>query len=180
MAVLRRSLMPLVLLAAACATGDGMASKFQDASRDYNRYLRWGDQDRAAAFLPQESQGAFVEQRQALDERLELVEVEVTRMTLDKQRGMATARVDVSWHTDRELVVRKTTLEQTWQWFEGNWILVDERRVAGVPLAGFAEPGAPHPYLPGLDAFRESRHIEADEDAKRPRRARRRDGRERG
>ncbi len=168
---LRRRLLPF-LLVTACATGDGMASKLQDASRDYNRYLRWGDQDRAAAFLPSGSQQAFIEQREALADRLSLVEYEVTRMTLDKQHGTAVSRVELSWHTDRDLVVRKTTLEQTWQWFEGRWILVDERRVGGTPLAGFVEPGAPHPYLPGIETFRRTHGIKTgEEDAKKHRRA---------
>ncbi len=157
-----RPLVASLLLAAlaGCATGDGMHSKLQDATMGYNRYVRWGDLDRAAEYLPSEARSEFMTRHEALANDLVIVEYEITRLTLDKGRGTATSRATISWHTDRRLVVEQTQVEQVWQWHRGNWVLVDERRVAGTPLAAFAEPeGGPHPYLPGLEPYRKAHEI---------------------
>ena len=46
--------------ASACMTGDGMQTKLRDASTEYNKSLRWRDLDRAAEWLPADSQQAFL------------------------------------------------------------------------------------------------------------------------
>ncbi len=157
-----RPLAASLLLAAlaGCATGDGMHNKLQDASSGYNRYVRWGDLDRAAEYLPVEARGEFMTRHEELKDDLVIVEYEITRLTLNKEKGTATSRAHIQWHTDRRLIVEETQVEQLWQWHEGNWVLVDERRVGGTPLSAFAEPEEqPHPYLPGLARYRKAHEI---------------------
>lgn len=150
----------------ACATGDGMQNKLYDATAGYNRALRWGDYDRAAEFLPGPSQPPFLEHHDEYTEELVIVDYELTRLDLDKESGIAASRAEITWHTDRRLIVETTSVDQLWQWHEGRFVLVDERRAGGTPLAIFAETEEQdHPYLPGLKAYREAYDI-GKEDAK--------------
>jgi hypothetical protein len=154
-----------------CASSDGMVDKLYDTTRAYNRSLRWGDWDRAAEYIPTESADAFMEAHQAVEDRLVVLDYEMTRMEVDKLNGIAASQVEISWHTETELVVRTTKVNHLWQWHEGNWVLVDERREGGKPLAIFAEigDGETHPYLPGLEAFRDEKAIGVDDEEKRKR-----------
>src|SRR5690606_25069110 len=113
---------------AGCAASDGMIEKLYDSTRAYNRSLRWGDWDRAAEYLPQVSADAFIESHQAVEDRLVVLDYQMTRLEIDKVNGIASSQVEISWHTDDHLVVRTTTVNHLWQWYEGRWVLVDERR----------------------------------------------------
>ena len=156
---------------AGCATTDGMVEKLYDSTRAYNRSLRWGDWDRAAEYVPPTSTDAFIESHQAVEDRLVVIDYQMTRLEVDKINGVAASQVEISWHTDDQLVVRTTTVNHVWQFHDGRWVLVDERRSGGKPLAIFAEVDAaqPHPYLPGLEAYRDEYAIGMDADEKRKR-----------
>ncbi len=154
------STLALLLLSSGCMTGDGMASKLRDTSMAYNQALRWGDIDRAVAHVPAQSQDQYLVQHEAAEEELVVVEYEVVRLDLDRERGVATSRAEIIWHTDRELVVERTLVDQLWQFHDGRFVLVDERRAGGTPLGIFAEVAEdPHPYLPGLEAYRKEHKI---------------------
>ena len=174
-----RFVLALAVLAGstACATGDGMQNKLRDASSAYNRSMRWGDFDRAAGYLPGSAQPAFLASHDEVSDELVIVDYEMTRLDLDKATGIASSRAEITWHTDRRLILETTTVDQLWQWHHGNFVLVDERRSGGKPLGIFAEPGEDvHPYLPGLAAYRELHGIGKDE--KQLRKERRRSRRE--
>lgn len=154
-----------------------MQNKLYDATSAYNRSLRWGDLDRAAGWLPATSQPSFLAHYDEVSDELVIVDYELTRLDLDKASGIASSRAEITWHTDRRLIIETTAVDQLWQWHDGKFVLVDERRSGGTPLSIFAEPGEPvHPYLPGLEAYREAFEI-GDEDVtkgNKGRRARRR------
>ena len=159
-----------LFLTVACSS-DGMQSKFHDTSRAYNRHLRWGDDDRAAEYLPPAARDAFLSLRERVSEHLVVVDYELTRLELDKETGAATSRAVISWHTEDRLIVETTQVDQLWQWHNGNFVLVDERRSGGTPLAIFAEPeSGDHPYLPGLDRYRKAHQI-GKENKKRAKKA---------
>lgn len=171
-------LLSSVVTGLGCAASDGMVEKLYDSTRAYNRSLRWGDWDRAAEHLPAASANAFIDSHQEVEDELVVLDYRMTRLEVDKINGIAASQVEISWHTADNLVVRDTTVNHLWQWYEGRWILVDERRSAGKPLTIFAEVSEdqPHPYLPGLKAFREEYAIGMDADEKRKReRARRKE-----
>jgi len=174
-----------VATAGGCATPDGMQEKLYDATRGYNRALRWGDFDRAAEYLPDAAVESFLSQSEEVEDKLVILEYQLSRLKLDKQTGEAGSRVEIRWHTDDRLIVQETIVDQVWQFWEGQWYLVDERRARGKPLAIFAETardedgapiaGTPHPYLPGLEEFRDTHEIGLTPKEKRQRdRARRR------
>jgi hypothetical protein len=176
---LPRCLLALALFATpllGCAAGDGMIEKLYDSTRSYNRSLRWGDWDRAAEYLPQKSVDEFIDAHQAVEERLVVIDYEMARIEVDKQSGIAASQVRISWHTETDLVVRETMVDHLWQWHEGRWVLVDERRSGGKPLGIFAEveEGEIHPWLPGLAAYRDEWAIGLPADEKRKRERERR------
>lgn len=141
-------------------SGDGMQEKLRDASQGYNQALRWRDIDRAAEYLPAEAQQRFLAEQEEMGEELVVVDYDLTRLDLDKRTGVAASRVQIWWHLDDSTIVEDTTIDQLWQWNDGKFILVDERRASGTPLGLFAEVAeAEHPYLPGLADYRKRNHI---------------------
>jgi hypothetical protein len=153
-----------------CMTGDGMQSKLRDATTEYNRSLRWRDVDRAAEFLPADAQQRFLARQEDVEEELIVLDYELTRLDLDKQTGVAASRATIWWHTEDSTIVEDTTVDQLWQWNDGKFVLVDERRASGTPLVLFAEVDeGEHPYLPGLHAYRKQHEIgEANKKGRRP------------
>jgi hypothetical protein len=174
---MRPALLISMFLLPACLSGDGLSDKLRDATRGYNSALRWGDVDRAAEFLPAASQQAFMNTQDLAREDLFIVEYEMTRLDLDHERGVAASRALITWHTEKVLIVKQTMVDQLWQFHEGDFVLVDERRAGGDPLPIFAEVDAvPHPYLPGLEAYRKDNEIGKENKGRK--RARRRGRRE--
>ena len=150
--------------ASACMTGDGMQTKLRDASTEYNKSLRWRDLDRAAEWLPADSQQAFLARQDEYAKELVVLDYELTRLDLDKRTGVAASRAQLWWHTDDSTVVETTTVDQLWQFHEGKFVLVDERRGGGTRLGLFAEHDGEHPYLPGLQRYRKVHDIGIEKD----------------
>ncbi len=160
---MRAAVLLAILGTSGCMTGDGMQTKLRDATTEYNRAVRWRDVDRAAEFLPAESQQAFLRKCEELGEELVVVDYELTRLDLDKTTGVAASRAQIWWHTDDSTVIETTAVDQLWQFHEGNFILVDERRSSGERLSLFPEfVEDEHPWLPGLEDYRKSRAIGED------------------
>ncbi len=173
---MRPALLLCMLLLPACLSGDGLSDKLRDATRSYNGALRWGDIDRAAEYLPVTSRQAFMDRQDTAREDLVIVEYEMTRLDLDHERGVAASRAVITWHTDKMLIVKQTIVDQLWQFHDGDFVLVDERRAGGEPLAIFAETEEiPHPYLPGLEAFREAYEIGKENKGRKSKRRQRRE-----
>jgi hypothetical protein len=147
-----------------------MQEKLYEATRSYNRSLRWSDYDRAAAWVPATSEFEFMNQHEDLDDEFVMLDYQLTRLNIDKDNGIAHSRVELQWHMDRTLVVETTAVDQTWQWHGGRWWLVEEWRASGEPMPMFAEKPsagtAAHPYLPGLEQFRETFAIGEDDERK--------------
>ncbi|MBX7079357.1 MAG: hypothetical protein K1X88_09245 [Nannocystaceae bacterium] len=165
-AVRRRVVLPLLVAVAAlggCVSGDGMQTKLRDATTDYNKALRWRDIDRAAEFLPANSQQEFLATHEDFAKELVIVDYELTRLDLDKSSGVAASRAQIWWHADDSTVIESTMVDQLWQFHEGKFVLVDERRSSGERLGIFGEfVEDEHPWLPGLLAYRKSHHIGAN------------------
>ena len=162
----------LTLGGGGCAVGSGMQDKFDVASRSYNRAVRWNDLDGAMAYLPSESQPGFLAEREDADDEIQIVDYERVRLSLDPGKAQGSVRVLMRWHYDDSIVVETSVVDQVWQFFDGAWVLVDEWQIKGEPLFLFAnredgETDAPHPYLPGLESFRETRMIGLSDAEKR-------------
>jgi hypothetical protein len=158
-----RLLFLVTVVLGGCMTGDGMQTKLRDATTEYNRSLRWRDVDVAAEYLPAESQQIFLAKHEEMGEELVVVDYELTRLDLDKTTGVAASRAQIWWHTDDSTVLETTMVDQLWQFHEGKFVLVDERRSGGERLSLFAEfLEDEHPWLPGLEHYRKTRAIGED------------------
>jgi len=167
---MRAPLFLAILLAGGCMTGDGMQTKLRDATTEYNRSLRWRDLDIAATFLPVESKQAFLLAHEEFAEELVVVDYELTRLDLDKTTGVAASRAQIWWHTDDSTVIESTMVDQLWQFHEGKFVLVDERRSSGERLGLFAElVEDEHPWLPGLQRYRRDHEVGKDNKHKQKR-----------
>lgn len=152
----------LLACASACASADGMQAKLYDTSRAYNKAVRWADYDLAARHVPAPWIEAYLDEHERLAKDIVIVDYELTRLGINRERGTAESRVSMQWHTERRLVIETTVLAQAWQWYEGAWLLVDERVLSGKPLAFVPDADdEEHPYLPGLARFRETFGIKA-------------------
>ena len=165
-----RALPLAILLAAGCMTGDGMQTKLRDATTEYNRSLRWRDLDIAATYLPVESKQAFLLAQEEFMDELVVLDYELTRLDLDKTTGVAASRAQIWWHTEDSTVVESTMVDQLWQFHEGKFVLVDERRSSGTRLGLFAElVEEEHPWLPGLQRYRRDHEVGKDNKHKQQR-----------
>jgi hypothetical protein len=160
---MRAQLLLVISLAVGCMAGDGMQTKLRDASTEYNRALRWRDIDIAAAFLPVESKQAFMRAHEDVAKELIVVDYELMRLDLDKTTGVAASRAQIWWHTNDTTVIENTLVDQLWQFHEGKFVLVDERRSGGTRLGLFAELiEEEHPWLPGLQRYRVDHEVGKD------------------
>ena len=98
----------LLTLFSGCMTGDGMASKIRDTSSAYNRALRWGDIDQAVQYVPPASRDEFLARHDLVEEKLVVVEYDVIRLDLDRERGVAASRAEIVWHTAAKAVTPGT------------------------------------------------------------------------
>ncbi len=151
---------------------NGLSDKFDIASRSYNRALRWDDMDTAVAFLPPESVPGFLAERETTEDVIKIVDYDRVRVQVDQKHAQGFVRVMLQWHYDDSLTVETCMIDQIWQYHSGDWTLVEEWQIKGSPLFFFADydeedPEAPHPYLPGLESFRETRMIGLSDAEKR-------------
>lgn len=157
-----------------CATMNGLSDKFDIASRSYNRALRWDDLDSAMTYLPPESVAGFLAERDVTGDSIKIVDYDRVRVQVDQKLAQGFVRVMLQWHYDDSVTVETCIVDQVWQYHNGDWTLVEEWQIKGTPLFLFAEydedhPDAPHPYLPGLASFRETRMIGLSDTEKRKR-----------
>lgn len=110
-----------------------------DAARELNESTRWGRMSLAASHAAQGARQTFLERRAQWGQGVRVLDVELSGMTLDRERRRATIQVDVGWTRANEAVLRATRLQQEWTESEGEWLLTREQRIAG-DLGLFGEP----------------------------------------
>ena len=140
-------LLPLLLcvaFAAGCVSGIlNDRDRLKMALEEYNDGLRWGRVESSCAHLPEAERQKFAERFAQLQGDLEVMDYEVQRLQWDRDHGTATVRVDVSWSLKRRGIVERSVMEQRWQEVGGGWMLVQQRRIGGVPLPLLDEEPAP-------------------------------------
>ena len=131
--------------ASGCITGMGYSTVDQvtNAAREYNNDVRWGRWEQAAVHVPKDKRARFVDKHTQLDDLLEIADFELVNIVIDKQKESAQARVDYTWVLKDRGIVEKTTTRQTWERHDGQWIVQQEIRVKGSPLALFDEQPRP-------------------------------------
>jgi hypothetical protein len=128
-----------------CIAGMGYSTedRVTQAARDYNEGVRWGRLEKAADFLNKESRDRFYERHKNVEDELEIADMEIVSLTVDKSDKKVTravANVEYTWTLKRVGLLEKTTTEQKWEERSHDWVLVSETRKKGSPLTIFDEP----------------------------------------
>lgn len=170
----------LGLCLACAAQRDAMRDKLELSTRNYTRAMRWGDWETAAQYVPEESFSAYLRRGESLRKKVEVVDHELLRLDYAAHSGTATARYQVHWQRDREIVIRDSIIDEKWVFFEGRWYIVSQRRVSGAPMELIGEAVDPRasldakkrredPVLPGAQSFLRLRKKEVKSEGKGPR-----------
>jgi hypothetical protein len=144
-AVILAILSLFAMLWGGCIAGMGYSSEDRviQAAREYNEGVRWGRLEKAADHLMKDARDRFYERHKNVEDELEIADMEIVSVELDKSDKKVTravARVEYTWTLKRVGLVEKTTTEQKWEERNRDWLLVAETRKKGSPLTLFDEP----------------------------------------
>ena len=134
--------------------------RLRDAVQGLNEEARWGRVDLARQRVTPKYRALFEASREHWGGNLKIADVEVVGMKIHesdseeqalREQGLgedeiealpdATSRVQYAWYDQRDMVLRTTVIEQTWQHNMGNFYLMEEKVVDGTEsLLAFPEP----------------------------------------
>lgn len=113
-------------------------------ARLFNDDFRWARWEAMTTAMPRDDGQMFMGRVGDVGEDLVLADYEVTSITFtDGSRGAKVA-VKVEWYMKREPTVKASFLEQRWEFREGRWLMVQQRRTRGDRFPLVTEP-APTP-----------------------------------
>lgn len=117
--------------AAACVT-PGMQRKetFTRLAREFNDDVRWGRYASAAQSFPPDEARLFLERVKLAGPDLEIADQDVTSIQFASDEA-ATVVVKFDWFSKREMLVKSTTIEESWKYLDGRWRVVSQKRVGG-------------------------------------------------
>ncbi len=124
--------------------------RLRDAVQGLNEESRWGRVDLARQRVTPKYRATFEVARSKWGKDIKIADVEVVAMKIHesdseeqalREQGLseeeiealpdATSRVQYAWYDQRDMVLRTTLVEQTWNHGMGNFYLVEERVVDG-------------------------------------------------
>ncbi len=141
------------LLAAACMSpGQRREESLQRVAHEFNDGVRWNREDQVLRSLPP-NEGRLMRARRAdLGDDFVVADHEVTSIMMGAGADRATVTAVFSWFNQRQGVVKKSTIEQKWEFLDAHWVVTSQRRVSGerFPLIPehVAEPGRGSQGLP--------------------------------
>lgn len=101
------------------------------AAREFNDDLRWGRYEHVVPYLSKEESRALLVRKADLGDDFAVADNELTMIEFQPGSQKATVVADFTWYNQRRALVKKSTIEQTWEWTEGRWKVTDQRRVRG-------------------------------------------------
>src|SRR4051794_32529262 len=102
-------LLALAALLAGCAgTLVPRRDELKLAVMEFNDGVRWDKPESSAAHLPLERRGPFAERASRLADELEVMDYDVQRIELDRDKDTAEVRVEISWSMKRRGIVERT------------------------------------------------------------------------
>ncbi len=136
-----RSLPVLLILglAAGCFQRQSRSETLLHDVRHYHEGMRWRRYEDAAAHVPPSSREDFLDERDELDDDLNIAEYEIKRLKINTADDTALVQVKLRWHLDSEGIVHDTVVEQVWERRDGTWYLVEEHRKRGAAMPGLPE-----------------------------------------
>jgi hypothetical protein len=133
----------------ACFLGNsGADKKIGDTVHTLNDQARWGRVNDAALMVEPSYRDVFLDHHRLWGNEIQLADTEVVNIQLTSDAEHASAFVNFSWYTMRDMTLHETTLKQQWDSKNSHFVLSAEAVVRGDP--SLLTPGARNPNEPVL------------------------------
>lgn len=120
------------LLAAACMTpGQRREESLQRLAHEFNDGVRWGREDAVLRCLQPEEARLMRARRADLGEDFVVADHEVTSIMMGAGADKATVVAEFSWFNQRQGVVKKSRIEEKWEFLDAHWVVTSQRRLSG-------------------------------------------------
>jgi len=120
------------LLGAACMTpGQRREESLQRLAHEFNDGVRWNREDQVVPCLPPGEARLMRARRADLGDDFVVADHEVTSIMVAAGAEKATVTAVFSWFNQRQGVVKKSTIEQKWEFLDAHWVVTSQRRVSG-------------------------------------------------
>ncbi len=125
---------------AACGGTFTKTDELRTLIDEYNNGVRWGRLDQSAVLLPPEDRERFLARHTGLEEKLEILDLDITGMDIAHSKESAEVTIDLSWVLRDRGVVEKTVVVESWRRRGSQWQMVKEVRLRGAPLTLYDDP----------------------------------------
>jgi hypothetical protein len=137
----------LVALAAAGAgcmpPSQRRADSLTRTAREFNDGLRWGRDQEVFPCLSPADMRSLQARRADLGDNLVIADEEVTSLDVAPGAEKAVVVAEFTWYDQRRNVVKKTVVEQKWEWVDGHWMVTAQHRRHGERFPLLPEPPPP-------------------------------------
>ena len=124
----RLGLAALLALALACS-GASRASTLKTDVTDFARYMRWGMIEKAAELVPSGRRVTFIAQKRSAQGNMVIHEYDIRAVEPDATGERARVLVEATWSRPNDPVMRTELMEQTWEWLDRHWQMVEQKPV---------------------------------------------------
>jgi hypothetical protein len=119
-------------VAAACMSpGQRREESLQRLAHEFNDGVRWNRDDQVVPCLPPGEARLMRARRADLGDDFVVADHEVTSIMMAAGAEKATVVAVFSWFNQRQGVVKKSTIEQKWEFLDAHWVVTSQRRVSG-------------------------------------------------
>lgn len=122
----RALLLLLTLQTIACGAAAKGTSLKTDVA-DFARYMRWGMIEKAANLVPTARRISFIAQKRAAQASMVIHEYDVRAVDPDATGERARVLVQATWSRPNDPVMRTELMEQTWEWSERHWQMIEQK-----------------------------------------------------
>ena len=137
------------LLAAACMTpGQRREESLQRLAHEFNDGVRWNRDDQVMPCLPPTEARLMRARRADLGDDFVVADHEVTSILMAAGADKATVTAVFSWFNQRQGVVKKSTIEEKWEFLDAHWVVTSQRRISGERFPLVPEHQGPQPKEP--------------------------------
>jgi hypothetical protein len=100
-------------------------------AREFNDGLRWGRDDQVYRCLSPADMHSLQARKADLGEDFVMADHEMKSIQIVPGVEKATVVAEFTWFNQRRAVVKKSTVEQKWEWHDGRWMVTEQTRIAG-------------------------------------------------
>lgn len=91
--------------------------------------MRWGQIEKAAELVPTARRISFIAQKRAALGSMIIHEYDIRIVEPDATGARARVLVQATWSRPNDPVMRTELMEQTWEWSERHWQMIEQKAV---------------------------------------------------